>query len=189
MAVKNILKYLRRIEDMLLVYGGSVDEISVVGYTDASFQTDRDDFKSQSGYVFTLNGRAISWKSSKQDKIAYSTTEVEYIAASDAAKEAVWQKNFIIDLRVVASISKPIGMFYDNMGARAQTKEPKAHHRTRHTLRKYHLIHEIVAIGDVKISKIPTEDNVADPLKNPLARSKHDHHANSIVKQYIELGS
>ena len=54
--VKNILKYLRRTKDLFLVFGGSVDEISVTGYKDASFQTDRDYFRSQSGYVFTLNG-------------------------------------------------------------------------------------------------------------------------------------
>ncbi|KAJ9564851.1 hypothetical protein OSB04_000817 [Centaurea solstitialis] len=104
-AVKNILKYLRRTKDMFLVFGGSEDEISVIGYSDASFQTDRDDFRSQSGYVFTLNGGAISWKSSKQDTNADSTTEAEYIAASDAAKEAVWLRNFLSDLRVVANRS------------------------------------------------------------------------------------
>ncbi|KAJ9566384.1 hypothetical protein OSB04_002350 [Centaurea solstitialis] len=116
-AVKNILKYMRRTKEMFLVFGGSEDEISVTGYSDASFQTDRDDFKSQSGYVFTLNGGAISWKSLKQDTIADSTTEAEYIAASDAAKEAVWLRNFISDLRVVASISRPIDIYCDNSGA------------------------------------------------------------------------
>ncbi|KAD4385631.1 hypothetical protein E3N88_25800 [Mikania micrantha] len=65
-AVKNILKYLRRIKDMFLVYGGVEEELSVRCYTDASFQTDRDDSRSQSGYVFTLNGGAVTWRSSKQ---------------------------------------------------------------------------------------------------------------------------
>ncbi|KAJ9536773.1 hypothetical protein OSB04_un000077 [Centaurea solstitialis] len=169
-AVKNILKYLRRTKEMFLVFGGSEDEISVTGYSDASFQTDRDDFRSQSGYVFTLNGGAISWKSSKQDTIANSTTEAEYIAASDAAKEAVWLRNFLSDLRVVASISRPIDIFCDNSGAVAQAKEPREHHKSRHVLRKYHLIREIIGRGDVRICKIPTEDNVADPLTKPLAR-------------------
>jgi hypothetical protein len=63
-AVKNILKYLRRTKDMLLVYGGD-EELIVNGYTDASFMTDIDDYKSQSGYVFTLNGGAVVWKSFK----------------------------------------------------------------------------------------------------------------------------
>ena len=63
-AVKNILKYLRRTKNVLLVYGGE-EELVITGYTDASFQTDKDDSKSQSGYVFTINGGAVSWKSSK----------------------------------------------------------------------------------------------------------------------------
>ncbi|KAJ9561697.1 hypothetical protein OSB04_006857 [Centaurea solstitialis] len=156
-AVKNILKYMRRTKEMLLVFGRSEDEISVTCYSDASFQTDRDDYKSQSGYVFTLNGGAILWKSSKQDTIADSTTEAEYIAASDAAKEAVWLRNFISDLRVVASISRPIDIYGDNSRAVAQAKEPREHHKSRHVLRKFHLIREIIGRGDVRICKIPTE--------------------------------
>ena len=64
--MKNILKYLRRTKDMFLVYGGE-DELVVNSYTDASFQTDRDDSRLQSGFVFILNGGAVSWRSSKQD--------------------------------------------------------------------------------------------------------------------------
>ena len=85
-AVKNILKYLRRTKDMFLVYGGVEEELSVKY---ASFQTDRDDSKSQSGFIVMINGGAVAWKSSKQDVVAQSTTESEYIAASEAAKEAV----------------------------------------------------------------------------------------------------
>ena len=57
--VKNILKYLRRTKDVFLVYGGE-EELVVNGYTDASFQTDTDDSHSQLGYVFTINGGAVS---------------------------------------------------------------------------------------------------------------------------------
>ena len=67
-AVKNILKY------MFLVYGGDKDLI-VNSYVDASFDTDPDDSKSQTGYVFTLNGGAVSWCSSKQSAMAGSTCE------------------------------------------------------------------------------------------------------------------
>ena len=59
-AVKNILKYLRRTKDAFLLYGGKEDELVVNGYTDASFQTDKDDFRSQSSYVFCWNGGAVS---------------------------------------------------------------------------------------------------------------------------------
>ncbi|KAK1650036.1 hypothetical protein QYE76_067841 [Lolium multiflorum] len=73
-AVKNILKYLKRTKDMFLCYGGD-QELVVSGYTDASWNTDPDDSKSQSGYVFILNGAAVSWASSKQCTVAKSSTE------------------------------------------------------------------------------------------------------------------
>ena len=85
MVVKNILKYLRRTKDAFLIYGEG--DLGVSEYTYANFQSIRGDFKSQLGYVFTLNGRAVSWKSSKHETTVDSTTEVEYIASFEAAKE------------------------------------------------------------------------------------------------------
>ena len=102
-AVKNILKYLWRTKDQFLVYGG-LEELVVNGYTDASFQTNKDDSQSQSGYVIYLNGGVVSWKNSKQETVVDSTTEAKYIAAS----EAVWIKKFVSELGVVPSCSSPM---------------------------------------------------------------------------------
>ncbi|KAK8696520.1 hypothetical protein V6N13_001654 [Hibiscus sabdariffa] len=168
-AVKNILKYLRRTKDVFLVYGGE-EELRIKGYTDASFQIDKDDSRSQSGFVFCLNGGAVSWKSSKQDTVADSTTEAEYIAASEAAKEAVWIKKFITELGVIPSISDAVDLYCDNNGAIAQAKEPRSHQRSKHILRRFHLIREIIDRGDVEICKVNTDDNIADPLTKPLAQ-------------------
>ena len=137
--VKNILKYLRRTKEYFLIFRGD-DELVVKGYSDVSFQTDQDDYRSQSGFVFYLNGSAVSWKSSKQDTVADSTTEAEYIAASEVAKEAVWIRKFITELGVVPSIADPIELYCDNNGAIAQAKEPRSHQRTKHILRHFHLI-------------------------------------------------
>ena len=178
-AVKNILKYLRRTKDMFLVYGGE-DELVVKSYTDASFQTDRDDSRSQSGFVFILNGGAVSWRSSKQDTVADSTTKAEYIAAFEAAKEGVWVKNFISDLCVVEGTSKPLDLYCDNSGAIAHVKEPRNHHKTQHILRRFNLIRDIVERGGVNICKVHTDANVADPLTKPLPRPKHEAHMSSM---------
>ena len=78
---------------MFLVYGGE-EELCVKGYAKANFQTDRDDCRSQSGLMYVMNGGAVSWTSSKQDTVADSTTEAEYIAACEVAKEGVWSQNF-----------------------------------------------------------------------------------------------
>ena len=183
-AVKNILKYLRKTKDAFLVYGGE-EELVVSSYTDASFQTDKDDFRSQSGFVFCLNGGAVSWKSSKQETVADSTTEAEYIAASEAAKEAVWIRKFIVELGVIKSIENPVDLYCDNNGAIAQAKEPRSHQKSKHILRRFHLIREIVNRGDVKICKISTDANVADPLTKPLSQVKHDMHTRAIGIRYM----
>ena len=75
-AVKNILKYLRRTKDIFLVYGG--DKVLIInGFVDASFDTDPNEFKSQTGYIFLYNCGAVSWCSSKQSVMAESTCEAE----------------------------------------------------------------------------------------------------------------
>ena len=120
-AVKNILKYLKRTKDMFLVYG-SDKELIVKGYVDARFDTDPNDSKSQNRYVFILNGGAVSWSSSKQSIVAGSTFEAEYIAASEAANEGVWMKEFMSDLGVIPSASGLMKIFCDNTGAIAFAK-------------------------------------------------------------------
>ncbi len=178
-AVKNILKYLRRTKEMLLILGGE-KELRVTCYTDASFQTDRDDARSQSGWVFLLNGGAVSWKSSKQDTVADSTCESEYLAASEASKEAIWLRELISDLGVVPSISEPIEIFCDNTGAVALTKEPKDHGKSKHIDRKYHFVRNKVEEGHVLVSRVSSEENLADPFTKALPRPKHEMHTEGI---------
>jgi hypothetical protein len=111
--VKNILKYLRRTKEVFLVFGGD-KELIVKGYNNASFQTNAGDSKSQSGFMFCLNGGAVSWKSFKQDIVADSTMEAEYIATSKAAKKDIWIRNFVSELGVVPSVSSPMDLYCDN---------------------------------------------------------------------------
>nr|GEY32018.1 hypothetical protein [Tanacetum cinerariifolium] len=122
--MKNILKFLRNTKDMFLVYRGDTKrELMVSCYTDAGYLTDADDMKSQTGYVFILNGGAVDWKSTKQSIFATSSTDPEYIAAFDASKEAVWIHKFIYGLGIVSIIEEPINMYYDNTGAIAIAKD------------------------------------------------------------------
>ncbi|GJZ19626.1 retrotransposon protein, putative, ty1-copia subclass [Tanacetum coccineum] len=158
-AVKNILKYLRNTKDMFLVYGGNPStEFRVECYCDAGFETDIDDTKSQIGYVFVLNGGAVDWKSSKQSTTAMSATESEYIAASEAAMEAVWIRKFISGL-----------VHYAN--------EPGIQRGVRHYYRRYHYVRECVELGEIKILKVHTDDNLADPFTKALLNRKLTQHA------------
>ena len=80
--------------------------------------------------------------------------EAEYIVASEAAKEVVWLKNFLLNLRVVPLAQSTITLYCDNSRAVANAKEPKIHKRGKHIERKYHLIHEIVSKGDTEVSQV-----------------------------------
>ncbi|GJR31298.1 retrotransposon protein, putative, ty1-copia subclass [Tanacetum coccineum] len=163
-----------RIHDMFLVYGGDTKrELKVSCYTDTGYLTDADDMKSQTGYVFFLNGGVVDWKSTKQSIFATSSTDAEYIAAFDASKEAVWIQKFIYGLGVVPTIEEPINMYYDNTGAIAIAKDHGVTKGARHFRAKVHYLGETIKMGDVRIEKVDTYDNLADPFTKALAFPKH----------------
>ncbi|KAD5802762.1 hypothetical protein E3N88_14122 [Mikania micrantha] len=89
-------------------------------------------------------------------------------------------KKFMTDLGVVPSIKKPIEILCDNTGAIAQAKEPRSYHRSKHILRQFHYIREVVERGDFKIDKIHTDQNLADPFTKPMPLSKHEEHVEKI---------
>ncbi|KAL0451309.1 UNVERIFIED_CONTAM: hypothetical protein Slati_1109000 [Sesamum latifolium] len=140
--VKIILKYLKKTKDMFLIYGGG--ELILEGYSDASFQSDDDDAKSQS--------------------------------ASKAAKKAVWMKNYIQELGVVPSIAEPVVIFCDNNGGIAQANELRSHHHSKHILRSYNLLREMVNRGDLRIDRANSAENIVDPLTKPMSRIAHTQH-------------
>ncbi|KAL0283635.1 UNVERIFIED_CONTAM: hypothetical protein Sangu_2875400 [Sesamum angustifolium] len=177
-AAKTPLKYLRRTKDMFLIYDGG--ELILENYSDASFQSDDDDAKSQLDFAFKLNGSVVAWKGSKQATTMDSTTEAEYIATSEVAKEAVWMKNYILELGVVPSIAEPMAIICDKKGAIAQAKETRSHHRSKHILRGYHLFREMVSKGDVRKDRVSSADNTANPLTKSISRIAHTQHLDNL---------
>ncbi|GJV78890.1 retrotransposon protein, putative, ty1-copia subclass [Tanacetum coccineum] len=136
-AVKNILKYLQNTKDMFLIYGGdSSTELNITCYTDASWEIDQDDLRSQTSTT------------------AMSSIEAEYIAASEAAKEAIWIRKFIYGLNVVPSIDKPMDIYCDNTGAITIADEPGVQKGAKHFRRKYHYIRKVIQEGDIRILKV-----------------------------------
>ena len=108
--------------------------------------------------------------------MADSVCEAEYIAASDAAKEAVWLWKFLDELRVVPALESLVLMYCDSIWVIAQAKEPNSHHRTKHVLRHYHLVREIMERGDVDLQKIDEKENLADPLTKALRIKEFNDH-------------
>nr|GEY41552.1 hypothetical protein [Tanacetum cinerariifolium] len=106
--------------------------------------------------------------------------EAEYIAAFDASKEVVWVRKFISGLSVVPTIKEPISMYYDNTRAIAIANESEITKGVRHFCAKVHYLREVIEYGDIKLEKVHTYDNLADPFTKALAFLKHLEHTRNI---------
>nr|GEV96730.1 zinc finger, CCHC-type [Tanacetum cinerariifolium] len=148
-------------------------ELRIFCYTDAEYLTDADDMKSQTGYVFVLNGGGVDWKSTKQSIFATSSTDAEYIVAFDASKEAAWIRKFIYGLCVFPTIEEPINMYCDNTGAITIAKVYGVTKDERCFRAKVHYLRETIEMGDVKIENFDTDEILADLFTKALAFSKH----------------
>ena len=102
------------------------------------------------------------------------------MAVAEAAQEGVWMREFIIELGGVPSALDPMAIYCDNTSAIANAKEPRSHKNSKHIKRHFHTIREYVKEGDIKICKVHTDVNVADPLTKALPRAKHDQHQESM---------
>ena len=158
----------------MLVY--RCEDLILIGYTDSDFQSDLDFRKSTLGCAFTLGGSAITWRRVKQSCIVDSTMEVEFVAACEAPKEAVWPKKFLSDLGVVRIEKVPITLFCDNNGAIALSKDPRNHKKGKHIKRKYHIIRDIIARRDVVVAKIESSNNLAIPFTKALPQRTFESH-------------
>jgi ATP-binding cassette subfamily B (MDR/TAP) protein 1 len=168
--VKGILRYLKGTKGQCLCYGGGKPEVS--GFVDSDMAGDVDGRKSTTGYVFCFNGGAISWVSRLQQIVALSTTEAEYIAATEACKEAIWLTRLLGDLGV--SDTAPI-LHCDSQSAIQLAKNPVFHARTKHIDIRFHYIREVLEDGLIRLVKIRSEDNPADVCTKSLPVRKLEH--------------
>ncbi|GBE85559.1 hypothetical protein SCP_0800760 [Sparassis crispa] len=175
-ALKHVYQYLKGTADLWLVLGGSEDN-DVVGYSDADGMS-TEGRRPVSGYVFMLNGGAVSWSSKRQDLVTLSTTEAEYVALTHASKEALWLRSFIIEL--FGNPEVPIPLRSDNQSAIALSKDDRFHARTKHIDIRFHFIHYAIADGKISLSYCPTEDMTADILTKALPSMKSKHFASSM---------
>lgn len=131
-----------------------------------------DDRKSTSGNVFNLGSGAISWSSKKQDTMALSSSEAEYMAATTASCQAVWLRKLLADLQ--QEQIGPTEIWCDNKATIAITKNPAFHSRTKHIETRYHFIRNLVIDGVISMEFCGTNDQVADVLMKSLPHNKHD---------------
>ncbi|KAH9762947.1 hypothetical protein KPL70_001004 [Citrus sinensis] len=169
-AVKWLLRYLKGTANHGILYGGSEsNSCQVSGFVDSDFAADLDKRRSITGYVFILNGGAVSWKASLQSVVALSTTEAEYIALTEAVKEAKWLSGLVSEFGLK---QESVCIGYDSSSAIQLSKNPKYHERTKHIDVRLHFVKDEIANGIVNVIKVPTQTNPADILTKAVPAIK-----------------
>ena len=169
-AVKRVIRYLKGTLNYGITYGS---DSTLTGYTDADWAADAETRRSLGAYVFLLYGGAVSWTSKRQQSIALSSCEAEYMAQTQASKEAIWLTRLLSELDVGFGLpTKPVVIKADNQGAIALTEDPRFHSRTKHIDIQWHFVRDQVETGAVRFEWIPTKDMVADGLTKPLTNDK-----------------
>jgi hypothetical protein len=168
-AVKRIMRYLKETINYTLTINPK--SLELIGYCDADWAGDPDTRRSTTGYIFRLGGAPICWRSKRQQTVALSTSEAEYMALASASQIAVWLRRLLEDLSFEQKQATTI--FEDNQGCIAMAKNPITHERTKHIDIKYHFVRELIEDKKIAIQYIPTEDMLADIMTKGLARDRH----------------
>ena len=181
---KNLLRYLKGTKDLAISYGvpltGPISEIIKdipydpllpLGFSDSDFASDKVTSKSTYGYLFTMAGGPVSWKSKRSSTIALSTMEAESDALTEAIRETQWLRNLYSELN--RPIKSPTLVLKDNQSTIKAAKDPTLHSRTKHTLLKYRYIRETRQAGIFNILYIDTKRIPANSLTKPLNGITH----------------
>jgi kynurenine formamidase len=115
----------------------------------------------------------VSWKSRKQQTVALSTCEAEYIALAEAVREGKFLRQLCLDLKVL-QVSNSILVNVDNQGAIQLAKNPVFHKRSKHIDIKYHFIRSELELGTINVKYVASEDNLADIFTKPVGKTKLD---------------
>ena len=164
--IKHILRYLRGTSDMGLFYSKAM-EPQLLGYVDAGYLLDPHKARSQTGYIFTYENTAISWRSVKQTMVATSSNHSEILVMHGASRECVWLRSMIQHIRESCGLSSiknnPTLLYEDNAACIAQIKGGYIKgDRTKHISPKFFYTHELKKDGEIDVQQIRSDDNLTD---------------------------
>lgn len=175
--LKRLLKYLQKTKSYGLVY--RKDDCYLHGFVDADWASCALDRRSYTGFCFMMSGCVISYESRKQRTVALSSTEAEYMALSEACKEAIYLQNVLEDL-LKPNDSTPVCLYSDSQSSLKLAVNPLFHKRTKHIDVRHHFVRECVSNNKIKLEYVSTLDMPADLLTKSLCVNKHYKFLNSM---------
>ncbi|CAM8902104.1 unnamed protein product [Rhodiola kirilowii] len=188
--IKHVLRYLQGTIDLGLFYPNNTKPV-LIGYADAGYLSDPHKAKSQTGYVFTCGGTAISWRSQKQTLVATSSNHAEIIALHEASRECVWLRSMTQHIRTTSGLlpaNDPITLYEDNDACVAQMKEGFIKSdRTKHIHPKYFsFTQELEKDKVISIQYVRSDENSADLFTKALPTSTFRKHVNDIGMRKLQ---
>jgi len=142
------------------------------GYNDADWNTLSDDSKATSGYIFSIAGGAVSWKSKKKTILAQSTMESEMVALATASEEASWLRSLLVEIPLCEKLLPAVLIHCDSTAAIAMIKNRYYNGKRGQIRRKHNTIRECISNEAIRVDFVCTNENLADPLTKGLNREK-----------------
>ena len=182
---KRVLRYIQGTLSYGIRFRRS-SKVKLIGFCDSDWGGCVDDMKSTSGYAFSLGTGVFSWLSKKQQSVAQSSAEAEYMSASIATSQTIWLRRILEDIG--EKQEEATELFCDNKSAIAMAKNPCFHSRSRHIAIKYHFIREAIEDGEVQLNYCKTEEQVADIFTKalPIAKFQQLRLALGVQDQHIK---
>lgn len=180
--VQRILRYLQGTKDLWLVLGAH-NPIQLTGFCDADYGGDRITRKSMTGYCFTLGKGMVSWSTRQQTPVALSTGEAEYMALTEAAKEAQWLRALLRSMGHTQA--NPTTIWEDNQSCIKLTKHNRFHARSKHIDIRYHFVRELIEARALDVEYKPSGEMTADILTKPIPRIRFETHRKNLGIVYL----
>lgn len=186
LAAKHVLRYVKGTTNFGVLYPNETRcvDVDMIGFTDSDWKKDPDEKKNTASYVFMYCRAPISWSSRKQDIVALSTCEAEYVAGALGACQAVWLKSLLEELQLREN--KPVKIMMDNQLAINLAKHPVAHCRTKHIETRFHFLCDQVSKGKVDVEFCRSEDQVVDVMTKTLRHERFKEFRKLLGMQTLE---
>ena len=167
-AALHCLKYLSGTPDLALHYHADTQGQTLLGYTDSDFAGCKGTRKSTTGWIFTMAGGPVAWKSKRQEVITLSSCEAEYRALTNTVQEAMWLRDLLAELGW--KVGRPTQIYCDNEAAVRISKDPVNRAKTKHAALSFLFVREQQALGKVSVIPIGTKQQTADYLTKGVTR-------------------